>query len=94
MTGWDPREMAAMELYHQLVELSPENGERALIVSLRLSNGRHVGDVILSSEDVTALTDAARLKRIADDAIDLWPVSEDEAASVGEEAEQFLRDWS
>jgi len=54
-----PQEMAALELYHQLVNLSPDNGDRALMITLRLPNGRYVGDVWLSKQDVDDLADAS-----------------------------------
>jgi hypothetical protein len=54
-----PQELAALELYHQLVNLSPDNGDRALMVTLRLPNGRYVGDVWLSAQDVNDLADAS-----------------------------------
>lgn len=52
-------EMAALELYHQLVNLSPDNGDRALMLTLRLPNGTYVGDVWLSQQDVEHLADSA-----------------------------------
>ncbi|MGW3383342.1 hypothetical protein ACWDCO_24540 [Streptomyces albogriseolus] len=54
-----PEELAALELYHQLINLSPDDGDRALMVTLRLPNGRYVGDVWLSKQDVTDLADAS-----------------------------------
>lgn len=54
-----PEELDALELYHQLVNLSPPNGDRALLVTLRLPNGRYVGDIWLSRQDVHDLTDAS-----------------------------------
>jgi hypothetical protein len=90
MAAWDPSDLAAMELYHQLVNLSPDSGDRALTVSLRLPNGQHVGDVALTAQDVAALTDAARLKRLADDGLAAWPATEDEITGVGDEVERFL----
>ncbi|MFF8544803.1 hypothetical protein ACF060_31455 [Streptomyces werraensis] len=54
-----PEELAALELYHQLVNLSPDDGDRALMITLRLPNGRYVGDVWLSKQDVTDLADAS-----------------------------------
>ncbi|MEV7034584.1 hypothetical protein AB0N99_30685 [Streptomyces sp. NPDC093272] len=90
MAAWDPTEMAALELFHQLANLSPDDSDRSLIVSLRLPNGRHVGDVALSAADVTALSDAARVKRMADDGQVAWPVPEDEISGIGDEAEQYL----
>jgi hypothetical protein len=53
------QELAALELYHQLVNLSPDNGDIALRLTLRLPNGAYVGDVLLSSGDVEALADAS-----------------------------------
>lgn len=71
-----PGELAALELYHQLVNLSPDNGDRALMVTLRLPNGRYVGDVWLSAQDVEDLADAG---------MGLAAVREhQEAVSVGE----------
>jgi hypothetical protein len=58
-TPQDPQELAALELYHQLVNLSPDDGDRALMVTLRLPNGRYVGDVWLSASDVEQLIDGA-----------------------------------
>ncbi|QKW31500.1 hypothetical protein HUT11_35650 (plasmid) [Streptomyces seoulensis] len=54
-----PEELAALELYHQLANLSPDNGDRALMVTLRLPNGRYVGDIWLSTQDVQDLADAS-----------------------------------
>lgn len=56
-----PEELAALELYHQLVNLTPEidRGDRALLVTLRLPDGRYVGDVWLSTQDVADLADAS-----------------------------------
>lgn len=51
------QEMAALELYHQLVNLSPDNGDHALMLTLRLPNGRYIGDVWLSGQDVEQLID-------------------------------------
>lgn len=53
------QELAALELYHQLVNLSPDNGDRALMATLRLPNGRYIGDVWLSTQDVQDLADAS-----------------------------------
>ncbi|KFG02749.1 hypothetical protein IQ62_00185 [Streptomyces scabiei] len=61
MAGENPseQELTALELFHQLVNLSPDNGDRALMVTLRLPNGRYIGDVWLSAHDVECLTDAS-----------------------------------
>ena len=53
-----PEELAALELYHQLLNLGPDNGDRTVMVTLRLPNGRYVGDVWLSKQDVNDLADA------------------------------------
>jgi hypothetical protein len=50
--------LAALELFHQLVNLSPDDGDRALMVTLRLPDGRYVGDVWLSKQDTQNLADA------------------------------------
>ena len=55
----NPQELAALELYHQLVNLSPDDGDIALRLTVRLPNGNYVGDVLLSMQDVERLTDAA-----------------------------------
>jgi hypothetical protein len=62
MAGYDneqptPQQMAALELFHQLVNLSPDDGDKALMVTLRMPNGQFVGDVWLSQADVEAATD-------------------------------------
>jgi hypothetical protein len=54
-----PEELSALELYHQLINLSPDDGQRALLVTLRLPNGRYVGDVWLSKQDIDDLADAS-----------------------------------
>lgn len=55
------QEMAALELYHQLVNLSADHDrdDNALMVTLRLPNGRYVGDIWLSKQDVDDLADAS-----------------------------------
>jgi hypothetical protein len=53
-----PEELAALELYHQLVNLSPDQGKPAVLVTLRLPSGRYVGDVWLTVPDVNDLSDA------------------------------------
>ncbi|MFD8839826.1 hypothetical protein [Streptomyces griseofuscus] len=54
---YTPEELAASALHQQLINLGPDT-DRALMLTLRLPNGRYVGDVWLSLEDVRALTDA------------------------------------
>lgn len=96
------QEMAALELYHQLVNLSPEDGDRALMATLRLPNGRYVGDVWLSTQDVESATDALIQLNIrrADAAEGLTPAEplplaeadDEDIRAVGDEAEAFLKD--
>lgn len=77
------QEMAALELYHQLVNLSPDNGDRALMVTLRLPNGQYVGDVWLSQQDVEHLADGAmfiadRRNHFSEQAAAPLPLAEDD----------------
>lgn len=51
-------EMRALALFHQLVALSPDDGEVDLRITIRLADGRFMGDVKLSRKDVEAATDA------------------------------------
>lgn len=51
-------EMRALSLFQQLVALSPDDGETDLRVTIRLADGRFIGDVKLSRRDVEAATDA------------------------------------
>ncbi|NUS82692.1 MAG: hypothetical protein HOY75_08060 [Streptomyces sp.] len=69
------QELAAMELYHQLLNLSDDDGDRALMVTLRLPSGRYVGDVWLSQKDVEDVADSLieRAIRRADAAEGLIP---------------------
>lgn len=53
-----PQELRALELYHQLTNLSPDNGETAARITIRAADGRLVGDVRLNGQDLDALTDA------------------------------------
>jgi hypothetical protein len=52
-----PQDLAALELYHQLCNLSPDDGDRVLMVTLRMPNGRYIGDVWLSQQDVETAVD-------------------------------------
>lgn len=87
-------ELAALELFHQLVNLSPDDGRRAVLASLRLPSGRLVGEVWLSPRDVELLSNLAVVKRLEDDAVAAAELlaDEDAFAAVGDEAEAFLRD--
>lgn len=89
------QELAALELYHQLLNLSPDNGDRALMVTLRLPNGRYVGDLWLSTNDVNDLTDASVGLAAVREHVEASPLSIDErdinADKLGAEAEAFLK---
>jgi hypothetical protein len=94
-------ELAALELYHQLVNMSVDDGDFALRLTLRLPNGQYAGDVKLSAEDVKNLADAAMgialvvpaERRLLDGepAAAPLPIDEDEIESIGDEAEAFLK---
>jgi hypothetical protein len=99
-----PEELAATELRYALAGIGPDT-DRALMITLRLPDGRFVADVWLSTADVTALTDGATAMALtssseqqmaafdeaSDPAAGPLPVDEDVIASVGDEAEAFLR---
>ena len=78
--AFDRDELAALELFHQLVNLSPDDGQRAVLASLRLPNGRLVGEVWLSPQDVELLSNGVLL------------AGGTAFAAVGDEVEAFLRD--
>jgi len=69
------QELAALELYHQLINLSPDNGDRDVMVTLRLPNGRYVGDLWLTIQDDRDLADAS---------VGLAAVREHQDATTGE----------
>lgn len=88
------QELAALELYHQLVNLSPDNGDIALRLTLRLPNGAYVGDVLLSQGDVERLADAAMAMGFlseAEPAAAPLPVDEAEIAGIADEVQAFLQ---
>lgn len=94
------QEMAALELYHQLVNLS-DDGDRALMVTLRLPNGRYIGDVWLSQQDVEHLADGAMAladhrNHFAEQAAAPLPLDEDDITDAAMEDlaadfEEFLK---
>lgn len=94
------QEMAALELYHQLVNLSPDHGDNALMLTLRLPNGRYVGDIWLSTQDVQWLADGAMaicvqrgLEDEAEQAAGPLPVDEDDDEAIAafvSRIEEFL----
>lgn len=53
-----PQELRALALFIQLANLSPDDGDVDARITIRIGDGKFVGDVLLSSRDVTALTDA------------------------------------
>lgn len=84
-TPQDPQEQAGLELFHQLVNLSPDDGDIFLRLTVRLANGRLVGDVVLSSGDVNQLIESAITVREhralfgdGDDAAGPLPLAEDD----------------
>jgi hypothetical protein len=98
-----PEELAAIELRYALAGIGPDT-DRALMVTLRLPDGRFVADVWLSTADVTALIDGATAMALVsgseqqmrafdrmDQAAAPLPVDDDVIASVGDEAEAFLK---
>ncbi|WP_448333458.1 hypothetical protein [Streptomyces sp. DSM 41534] len=53
-----PQEVRALALFTQLGNLSPDDGEVDVRITVRLGDGKFMGDVLLSARDVDALTDA------------------------------------
>lgn len=93
-------ELAALELYHQLAGMSPEDSDRALLITLRLPNCRLVGELWLSPQDVERLIDAALAiveQRILhgdpEQPAPPLPIDENDidADVLGAEAEAFLK---
>lgn len=87
MTAPDERDLLVFALYQALIATSPDDGDRAGMVTLRLADGRYVGDVWLSEPDLKRITD-----RVNGDESDLPAVDDADVAAVGDEAEAFLRD--
>jgi hypothetical protein len=52
------QEIRALALFTQLANLSPEDAEVDARITIRLGNGKFMGDVLLSARDMEALTDA------------------------------------
>ncbi|MGW2739099.1 hypothetical protein ACWC4D_33480 [Streptomyces sp. NPDC001288] len=92
-----PEELAALELYHQLANLSDDNADRALMITLRMPNGRYVGDVWISKQDIEALTDSSlglammRADR-GDHTEPLLDIDQQDVDDLLSEAEAFLAD--
>lgn len=86
------QELAALELLHQLINMSPDDGDRALMVTLRLPNGRYVGDVWLSTGDVERLTGGAMVIAHVEPATAPLPIDEREIKGLADEVEAFLQD--
>lgn len=57
MTAPDNRDLLVFALYQALIATSPDDGDRAGMVTLRLADGRYVGDVWLSEPDLKRITD-------------------------------------
>ncbi|MFE7727434.1 hypothetical protein ACFU5D_16765 [Streptomyces anthocyanicus] len=56
MTAPDNRDLLVFALYQALIATSPDDGDRAGMVTLRLADGRYVGDVWLSGADLKRIT--------------------------------------
>lgn len=85
MTAADERDLLVFALYHALVSTSPDDGDRAGMVTLRLADGRYVGDVWLSTEDLKQITG-----RLNGDEADLPTVDDVDIAAVVRGAERLL----
>ncbi|CAM5500633.1 MULTISPECIES: hypothetical protein [Streptomyces] len=53
-----PQEIRALALFTQLANLSPDDGETDARITIRLGNGKFIGDVLLPARDMDAVTDA------------------------------------
>lgn len=64
-----PQEIRALALFTQLANLSPDDaGQADARITIRLGDGKFMGDVLLSARDMEALTDAiTSLNRYARD---------------------------
>lgn len=87
MTAPDERDLLVFAFYHALVSMSPDDGDRAGMVTLRLADGRYVGDVWLSTPDLKRIT-----SRLNGDESDLPAVDDADTDDVVRAAEAFLRD--
>ncbi|MFG3127402.1 hypothetical protein ACGFZU_06830 [Streptomyces tendae] len=85
MTAPEDRDLLVFALYQALVSTSPDDGDRAGMVTLRLANGRYVGDVWLSESDLKRVTG-----RVNGDESDLPPVDDVDIAAVVRGAERLL----
>lgn len=83
----DERDLLVFALYHALLSTSPDDGDRAGMVTLRLADGRYVGDVWLSEPDLKRI-----VCKVTGGESDLPVIDATDAAAVGDEAEAFLRD--
>jgi hypothetical protein len=50
-----PEQLLTSALYQALAQLSPDDGQHAARVTIRLADGQYVGDVLLSVRDLEAL---------------------------------------
>lgn len=85
MTAPDERDLLVFALYQALLATSPDDGDRAGMVTLRLSNGSYVGDVWLSEPDLRRIAD-----RVNGGESDLPDVEDSDLEEVVREAERFL----
>ncbi|MGX1220363.1 hypothetical protein [Streptomyces ambofaciens] len=85
MTAPDERNLLVFALYLALVSTSPDDGDRAGMVTLRLADGRYVGDVWLSTEDLKRITG-----RVNGDESGLPPVDDADVEAVVRGAEILL----
>ena len=60
MSDLTPEQLRALELFNELAALSPASDPTAIRISLRMPDGSYVGDALLSTDAVTALTDSTR----------------------------------
>jgi hypothetical protein len=67
MDNLNPRYLKALELVHNLLALSPDDGDVAARLRIETESGAFAGEVLLSGKDLDALTAAvARLGEIAE----------------------------
>lgn len=85
MTGRDHRDLLVFALYHALIATSPDDGDRAGLVTVRLADGRYVGDVWLSESDLKLIAG-----RVSGGGSDLPAVDDADIAAVVRGAERLL----
>ena len=85
MTAPGERDLLVLALYHALIATSPDDGDRAGMVTVRLADGRYVGDVWLSEPDLKRIVD-----RLNGGESGLPPVDDVDIAAVVRGAERLL----